>query len=95
MHTQTNEVEVLKEMVKSANMQAKTKDIDINRLKKKIARLEKMNELGKGVIQEASRIDENVINEEEGEGDFYETPNKSRDLGINPANYSVEDEVQM
>ena len=32
------EIEVLKEMVKSANMQAKAKDIDVNRLQKKINR---------------------------------------------------------
>lgn len=30
------EIEVLKEMVKSANKQAKAKDIDINRLNKRI-----------------------------------------------------------
>ena len=34
------EIEVLKEMVKSANMQAKAKDIDVNRLQKKINRLQ-------------------------------------------------------
>ena len=33
------EIEVLKEMVKSANMQAKSKDIDVSRLKKKVQRL--------------------------------------------------------
>ena len=32
------EIEVLKEMVKSANMQAKAKDTDIDRLKKKLRR---------------------------------------------------------
>lgn len=31
-----NEIEVLKEMVRSANTQAKAKDIDIGRLSKKI-----------------------------------------------------------
>lgn len=45
-----NEIEVLKEMVKSANKQAKAKDIDIQRLQKRIIRLEKMTELGKGII---------------------------------------------
>ncbi len=35
------EIEVLKEMVKSANMQAKSKDIDVSRLQKKINRLQK------------------------------------------------------
>jgi len=34
-----SEIEVLKEMVKSANMQAKSKDIDVSRLQKKINRL--------------------------------------------------------
>jgi len=33
------EVEILKEMVKSSNMQAKAKDIDIQRLTKKLGRL--------------------------------------------------------
>ena len=37
------EIEVLKEMVRSANRQAKSKDIDIARLSKKIQRLEKFN----------------------------------------------------
>jgi hypothetical protein len=32
----SNEIEVLKEMVKSANMQAKAKDIDISRLTKRL-----------------------------------------------------------
>jgi hypothetical protein len=36
MKEQQNEVEVLKEMVKSATKQAKAKDIDIQRLTKKI-----------------------------------------------------------
>lgn len=34
------EIDVLKEMVKSANQQAKAKDIDVNRLQRKIKRLE-------------------------------------------------------
>ena len=34
------EIDVLKEMVKSANMQAKAKDIDVSRLQKKINRLQ-------------------------------------------------------
>ena len=34
------EIEVLKEMVKSANMQAKSKDIDVSRLQKRINRLQ-------------------------------------------------------
>jgi hypothetical protein len=36
MKDQTNEIEVLKEMVKSSNKAAKAKDIDIQRLNKKI-----------------------------------------------------------
>ena len=35
------EIEVLKEMVKSSNIQAKSKESDLQRLQKKIARLEK------------------------------------------------------
>lgn len=35
------EIEVLKEMVKSANMQSKSKDIDVSRLQKKINRLQR------------------------------------------------------
>lgn len=35
------EIEVLKEMVKSANMQTKAKDIDINRLRQRLNRFEK------------------------------------------------------
>ena len=35
------EIEVLKEMVKSANMQSKSRDIDVSRLQKKINRLQK------------------------------------------------------
>lgn len=35
------EIEVLKEMVKSANMQAKTKEGDVTRLRQKISRLER------------------------------------------------------
>ena len=44
-------MDVLKEMVKSANMQAKAKEIDIQRLSKKLQRLEKMIELNKGVVE--------------------------------------------
>ena len=43
---QQNEIEVLKEMVKSATKQAKAKDIDIQRLTKKMSRMEKLVELG-------------------------------------------------
>ncbi len=41
----SSEVEVLKEMVKSSNMQTKAKEIDVQRLMKKINRLEKMKEI--------------------------------------------------
>lgn len=58
-----NEIEVLKEMVRSANKQAKAKDIDIQRLSNRIKRLEKMTELGKGIIQDAPSIDGAVIEE--------------------------------
>lgn len=47
---QQNEVEVLKEMVKSATKQAKAKDIDIQRLTKKMQRLEKLAEVSKGML---------------------------------------------
>ena len=58
-----NEIEVLKEMVKSANKQAKAKDIDIQRLSNRIKRLEKMTELGKGIIQDAQSMEGGVIEE--------------------------------
>lgn len=37
-----NEIDVLKEMVRSANKQVKSKDIDNGRLQKRIARLQKV-----------------------------------------------------
>lgn len=46
---QQNEIEVLKEMVKSATTQAKAKDIDIQRLHKKMQRLEKLTEMSRGM----------------------------------------------
>lgn len=49
-----NEIDVLKEMVKSANKQAKAKDIDIQRLSNRIKRLEKMLDLqGRGIVSDA------------------------------------------
>lgn len=45
------ETEVLKEMVKSANTQAKAKDIDIQRLQKRLQRLEKLNEINKRIAE--------------------------------------------
>jgi cysteinyl-tRNA synthetase len=47
---QANEIDVLKEMVKSATKQAKAKDIDIQRLSQKIKRLEKFTDLNKGML---------------------------------------------
>jgi hypothetical protein len=38
-------------MVKSATKQAKAKDIDIQRLTKKIQRLEKLTDMSKGMMQ--------------------------------------------
>eukprot|EP00349_Pseudokeronopsis_sp_Brazil_P010883 CAMPEP_0202979706 /NCGR_PEP_ID=MMETSP1396-20130829/85788_1 /ASSEMBLY_ACC=CAM_ASM_000872 /TAXON_ID= /ORGANISM="Pseudokeronopsis sp., Strain Brazil" /LENGTH=85 /DNA_ID=CAMNT_0049719261 /DNA_START=634 /DNA_END=891 /DNA_ORIENTATION=+ len=61
-----SEIEVLKEMIKSANMQAKAKDIDISRLQKRIQRLEKMTEISKAMPQEAPQNyqrETNVIKE--------------------------------
>ncbi|CDW85506.1 UNKNOWN [Stylonychia lemnae] len=81
-----NEIEVLKEMVKSANKQAKAKDIDIQRLNKRIQRLEKMNELGKGIIQDGAQLPidtSNPIMEDENElaeTDTYITPLKQPPL---------------
>ena len=50
---QQNEMEVLKEMVRSATKQAKAKDIDIQRLTKKIQRLEKLTDMSnKGMMQQ-------------------------------------------
>jgi len=42
-----NEIEVLKEMVKSSSNSLKAKDMDITRLNKRIARLEKLVEINK------------------------------------------------
>ena len=54
-----NEIEVLKEMVKSANKQAKAKDIDITRLLKRIQRLEKLADLNKGMNNEPTHQNRN------------------------------------
>ncbi len=40
MKERVAEIEVLKEMVKSANLESKTKDIDIQRLTKRLQRLD-------------------------------------------------------
>ena len=51
----TAEVEVLKEMVKSANSQTKAKEIDIQRLTKKLQRIgegEERSNSGQGRIKE-------------------------------------------
>jgi hypothetical protein len=44
------EIDVLKEMVRSANTHSKAKEIDVTRLTKKIQRLEKLIESNKGLI---------------------------------------------
>ncbi len=44
-----NEIEVLKEMVKSSSNSLKAKDMDISRLNKRIARLEKLVEINKNL----------------------------------------------
>ena len=63
------EVEVLKEMVKSANKQAKAKDIDIQRLMKKVQRLEKFNEINKGMGNGGgSQERKKAVDEEQDEG---------------------------
>lgn len=44
-----NEINVLKEMVKSSSQSLKAKDIDIQRLEKRNKRLEKLNEINKNL----------------------------------------------
>ena len=101
---QVSEIEVLKEMVKSATKQATAKDIDIQRLTKKMQRLEKLAELGKGMQDNMSAQggDGGTIQEENEqlESDGFAMPytnfRKAGDFGLNPANYTnLEDEVQM
>lgn len=77
-----NEIEVLKEMVKSANKQAKAKDIDIQRLNNRIHRLEKMTELGRGIIQDGNMAldTSNPIIEDEAELD--ETVKMSQPINL-------------
>ena len=77
---------MLKEMVKSANMQAKAKDIDIQRLTKKIQRMEKMVELGGRVV--GSRTREEVIEEQDERMEQTDQFYHQGDLGLNPVNYS-------
>lgn len=85
------EVEVLKEMVRSANKQAKAKDIDIQRLLKRVQRLEKLTELGRGL----GAAEHQATNVDETDASFASPPVRSDALGLNPMNYnqSVEDEV--
>lgn len=104
---QVSEIEVLKEMVKSATKQAKAKDIDIQRLTKKMQRLEKLVELGKGMLPQDNLSamqggDGGIIQEENEqlESDGFAMPynyKKGGDLrDLNPVNYTnLEDEVQM
>ena len=59
-----NEIEVLKEMVKSSSNSLKAKDIDIARLTKRVNRLEKLTEINKGFDGgRASRNDDHIIQE--------------------------------
>ena len=67
------EIEILKEMVKSSNKQAKAKDIDIQRLSQRIKRLEKLNEINKGMdmrMMQDGNVGGGVIREEN-EDDYY------------------------
>lgn len=94
-------------MVKSATKQAKAKDIDIQRLTKKMQRLEKLAELGKGMLPQDNMSamqggDGGIIQEENEqlESDGFAMPYNYRKAGdlrdLNPANYTnLEDEVQM
>ena len=64
-----NEINVLKEMVKSSSQSLKAKDIDIQRLEKRNKRLEKLNEINKNLDGVGggrdSRVRNDVIQEEE------------------------------
>lgn len=62
LHDKGSEIEVLKEMVKSASMQAKAKDIDISRLTRRIQRLEKFSDLSKRLVEPLHKH-EDVIEE--------------------------------
>jgi len=110
MKEMSSEIDVLKEMVKSATKQAKAKDIDIQRLTKKIQRLEKLTDMSRGMMPEEGGSVMAIQEEsEQMETDNFNPPTQimsyqpnkkaSRapgDLGLNPANYAnIEDEVQM
>lgn len=58
-----NEIEVLKEMVKSSSSSLKAKDIDINRMQKRIIRLEKLVEINKGYDGNAGGRQNSIIQE--------------------------------
>lgn len=64
-----NEIEVLKEMVKSSGNSLKAKDIDIQRLNKRIHRLEKLVEINNtyGAKSGQNRHDRNIIPERDEE----------------------------
>ena len=70
----TNEIDVLKEMVKSSSNTLKAKDMDIKRLNKMIARLEKMVELNKNYDGPSQRNNYDMIPERDEE--FEETQNQ-------------------
>lgn len=109
MKEMASEIDVLKEMVKSATKQAKAKDIDIQRLTKKIQRLEKLTDMSRGMMPEEGSVMAIQEENEQMETDNFNPPTQimsyqpakkaSRapgDLGLNPVNYAnIEDEVQM
>lgn len=66
-----NEVEVLKEMVKSSTNSLKAKDLDNQRLSKRIQRLEKLVEINRNFEAPASRLKGygDMQNQDEGFGD--------------------------
>lgn len=58
-----NEINVLKEMVKSSSQSLKAKDIDIQRLEKRNKRLEKLNEINKNLDGVGGGRDSRVRND--------------------------------
>ena len=68
-----NEINVLKEMVKSSSQSLKAKDIDIQRLEKRNKRLEKLNEINKNLDGVGGGRDSRVRNDIIQEEEFEET----------------------
>ena len=68
-----NEINVLKEMVKSSSSSLKAKDIDIQRLEKRNKRLEKLNEINKNLDGVGGGRDSRVRNDVIQEEKFEET----------------------